>query len=105
MTPRSEQPQYTGADIRVLEGIEAIRARPGMYIGSTGTTGLHHLIWEAIDNATDEAIAGYGRRIWVTIDAGSWVTVRDEARGIPFDPKTFNGKGLPTATIFLTVPH
>ncbi len=105
MTPRTEKRKYTGADIRVLEGIEAIRTRPGMYIGSTGTTGLHHLIWEAVDNATDEAIAGYGDRIWVAIDAENWVTVRDEARGIPFDPKAFNGKTLPTATIILTVPH
>ncbi|CCF85687.1 DNA gyrase/topoisomerase IV subunit B [Nitrolancea hollandica] len=105
MTPRTEKRQYTGADIRVLEGIEAIRTRPGMYIGSTGTTGLHHLIWEAVDNATDEAIAGYGDRIWVAIDGENWVTVRDEARGIPFDPKAFNGKNLPTATIILTVPH
>ena len=97
--------EYTGADIRVLEGIEAIRTRPGMYIGSTSTTGLHHLIWEALDNATDEAIAGYGSNVWIEIDADGWVTVRDEARGMPFDPKIINGKTLPTATIILTVPH
>ncbi len=97
--------RYTGADIRVLEGIEAIRTRPGMYIGSTGATGLHHLIWEALDNATDEAIAGYGQHIWVEVDALGWVTVRDEARGMPFDPKKVNGKTLPTATVILTVPH
>jgi DNA gyrase subunit B len=97
--------RYTGADIRVLEGIEAIRTRPGMYIGSTGATGLHHLIWEALDNATDEAIAGYGKNIWVEVDADGWVTVRDEARGMPFDPKKVNGKTLPTATVILTVPH
>lgn len=96
---------YTGANIRVLEGIEAIRTRPGMYIGSTGTTGLHHLIWEALDNATDEAIAGYGKNIWVEIDRDNWVTVRDEARGMPFDVKKFNGRSLPTATVILTVPH
>jgi DNA gyrase subunit B len=96
---------YTGADIRVLEGIEAIRTRPGMYIGSTGTTGLHHLVWEALDNATDEAIAGYGKNIWAEIDRDGWATVRDEARGMPFDPKKLNGKTLPTATIILTVPH
>jgi DNA gyrase subunit B len=96
---------YTGADIRVLEGIEAIRTRPGMYIGSTGSTGLHHLIWEALDNATDEAIAGYGKHVWIEIDGDGWVTVRDEARGMPFDPKKINGKTLPTATIILTVPH
>ncbi len=101
----TETTRYTGADIRVLEGIEAIRTRPGMYIGSTGATGLHHLIWEALDNATDEAIAGYGEHIWVEIDAEGWVTVRDEARGMPFDPKKINGKTLPTATVILTVPH
>jgi DNA gyrase subunit B len=97
--------EYTGADIRVLEGIEAIRTRPGMYIGSTSTTGLHHLIWEALDNATDEAIAGYGANVWIEIDGDGWAMVRDEARGMPFDPKTINGKTLPTATIILTVPH
>ncbi|HVX28932.1 MAG TPA: type IIA DNA topoisomerase subunit B [Nitrolancea sp.] len=97
--------EYTGADIRVLEGIEAIRTRPGMYIGSTGSTGLHHLIWEALDNATDEAIAGYGKHVWIEIDGEGWVTVRDEARGMPFDPKKINGKTLPTATIILTIPH
>ncbi|HEU5424240.1 MAG TPA: ATP-binding protein, partial [Nitrolancea sp.] len=96
---------YTGADIRVLEGIEAIRTRPGMYIGSTSSTGLHHLVWEALDNATDEAIAGYGQNIWVEIDGDGWASVRDEARGMPFDPKKINGKTLPTATVILTVPH
>ncbi len=101
----TETNRYTGADIRVLEGIEAIRTRPGMYIGSTGATGLHHLIWEALDNATDEAIAGHGKNIWVEVDAQGWVTVRDEARGMPFDPKKINGKTLPTATVILTVPH
>jgi DNA gyrase subunit B len=105
MTVATETRTYTSADIRVLEGIEAIRTRPGMYIGSTGSTGLHHLIWEAVDNATDEAIAGFGENIWVEIDNTGWVTVRDEARGIPFDPKDVNGKKLPAATVILTVPH
>ncbi len=105
MTVATETRTYTSADIRVLEGIEAIRTRPGMYIGSTGSTGLHHLIWEAVDNATDEAIAGYGKNVWVQIDPDGWVTVRDEARGIPFDPKDVNGKKLPAATVILTVPH
>jgi DNA gyrase subunit B len=105
MTVATETRTYTSADIRVLEGIEAIRTRPGMYIGSTGSTGLHHLIWEAVDNATDEAIAGFGENIWVEIDSAGWVTVRDEARGIPFDPKDVNGKKLPAATVILTVPH
>src|ERR1019366_10290134 len=69
---------YTAADIQVLEGIAAIRHRPGMYIGSTSTSGLLHLIWEALDNAVDEAVAGFGKHIWVRIDREGWVTVRDE---------------------------
>jgi DNA gyrase subunit B len=96
---------YTAADIQILEGIQAIRHRPGMYIGSTSTSGLCHLIYEAVDNAVDEANAGYGTHIWVTIDRDGWVTVRDEARGMPFDVKTYQHKKLPAATLILTVPH
>jgi DNA gyrase subunit B len=96
---------YSAADIQVLEGIAAIRHRPGMYIGSTSTSGLLHLIWEALDNAVDEAVAGFGRHIWVSIDAEGWVTVRDEARGMPFDPMLYQGESLPAATVILTVPH
>src|SRR5579883_2264734 len=96
---------YSAADIQVLEGIPAIRHRPGMYIGSTSSSGLVHLIWEALDNAVDEAVAGYGKHIWVTIDRDGWVTVRDEARGLPFDPMLYQDEMLPAATIILTVPH
>src|SRR5207248_772834 len=96
---------YSAADIQVLEGIAAIRHRPGMYIGSTSTSGLLHLIWEALDNAVDEAVAGYGKNIWVSVDRDGWVTVRDEARGMPFDPMLYKGEYLPAATIILTVPH
>jgi DNA gyrase subunit B len=96
---------YSAADIQVLEGIAAIRHRPGMYIGSTSTSGLLHLIWEALDNAVDEAVAGFGKHIWVSIDVEGWVTVRDEARGMPFDPMLYQGKYLPAATVILTVPH
>ena len=96
---------YSSADIQVLEGIAAIRHRPGMYIGSTSTSGLIHLIWEALDNAVDEAVAGYGKHIWVEIDKDSWVTVRDEGRGMPFDPMLYQGEYLPAATVILTVPH
>src|SRR5256886_17710005 len=96
---------YSAADIQVLEGIAAIRHRPGMYIGSTSTSGLLHLIWEALDNAVDEAVAGFGKHIWMSIDREGWVTVRDEARGMPFDPMLYQGKYLPAATIILTVPH
>src|SRR5579859_4101660 len=96
---------YSAADIQVLEGIAAIRHRPGMYIGSTSTSGLLHLIWEALDNAVDEAVAGFGKHIWMSIDGEGWVTVRDEARGMPFDPMLYQGKYQPAATVILTVPH
>jgi len=96
---------YSASDIQVLEGIAAIRHRPGMYIGSTSSSGLVHLIWEALDNAVDEAVAGYGRHIWMTLDREGWVTVRDEARGMPFDPMLYQGDYLPAATVILTVPH
>lgn len=96
---------YSAADIQVLEGIAAIRHRPGMYIGSTSASGLVHLIWEALDNAVDEAVAGFGKDIWVTIDREGWVTVRDEGRGMPFDPMLYQGDYLPAATVILTVPH
>ena len=96
---------YSSADIQVLEGIAAIRHRPGMYIGSTSMSGLIHLIWEALDNAVDEAVAGYGKNVWVQIDQAGWVTVRDEGRGMPFDPMLYQGEYLPAATVILTVPH
>ena len=96
---------YTAADIQILEGIQAIRHRPGMYIGSTSTSGLCHLIYEAVDNAVDEANAGHGKKIWVSIDRKGWVTVRDEARGMPFDLKEYRGKQVPAATLIMTVPH
>ena len=104
-TTRAKKNGYSAADIQVLEGIAAIRHRPGMYIGSTSTSGLVHLIWEALDNAVDEAVAGYGKHIWVHIDQQGWVTVRDEGRGMPFDPMLYQGEFLPAATVILTVPH
>ncbi len=104
--PRSKkQSSYSAADIQVLEGITAIRHRPGMYIGSTSASGLLHLLWEALDNAVDEAVAGFGKHIWVNIERDGWVTVRDEARGMPFDPMLYQGDYAPAATIILTVPH
>ncbi len=101
----TESSVYSAADIQVLEGIAAIRHRPGMYIGSTSTSGLVHLIWEALDNAVDEAVAGYGKHIWVSIDQEGWVTVRDEGRGMPFDLMLYQGDYVPAATVILTVPH
>jgi DNA gyrase subunit B len=104
-TRTKKHPGYSASDIQVLEGVAAIRHRPGMYIGSTSTSGLLHLIWEALDNAVDEAVAGFGKQIWISIDAEGWVTVRDEARGMPFDPMLYQGDYLPAATVILTVPH
>src|SRR5438034_7326876 len=96
---------YTSRDIRVLEGIQAIQLRPAMYIGSTSTSGLVHLIWEALDNAVDEAVAGFGKNIWVSIDQEGWVTVRDEGRGMPFDLMLHQGDYLPAATVIFTEPY
>ena len=76
---------YTAKNITVLEGLEAVRRRPGMYIGSTGPVGLHHLIWEVVDNSIDEAMAGYCDEITVTLLPGHYVEVRDNGRGIPVD--------------------
>ncbi|HEY0756746.1 MAG TPA: toprim domain-containing protein [Ktedonobacteraceae bacterium] len=105
MTRGKKASAYSASDIQVLEGIAAIRHRPGMYIGSTSASGLLHLIWEALDNAVDEAVAGYGAHIWVTLSRDGWVTVRDEARGMPFDAMLYQGEYLPAATVILTVPH
>src|SRR5262245_65349393 len=80
---------YTARDIQVLEGIQAIRLRPAMYIGSTSVSGLVHLLWEALDNSVDEAVAGQGAQIWVEVDRDGIVTVADEGRGMPVDDMTY----------------
>ena len=87
---RVSDASYEAKDITILEGLEAVRRRPAMYIGSTGPRGLHHLIWEVVDNSIDEAMAGYCTRIEVALLDDGGVRVRDNGRGIPVDrhPKT-----------------
>ncbi len=95
---------YNAEHIQVLEGLDPVRKRPGMYIGSTGSQGLHHLIWEVVDNAVDEAMAGYGTRIDVTLLADGGVRVADSGRGIPVDEHPLH-KGKSAAELVLTTLH
>ena len=94
---------YDENQIQVLEGLEAVRKRPGMYIGSTGPRGLHHLVYEIVDNSIDEALAGYCSKIDVVIEQGDIIRVSDDGRGIPVG---INSKtGLPAVTVVFTVLH
>ena len=98
-----ESPHYDAGDITVLEGLEAVRKRPGMYIGSTSERGLHHLVYEIVDNSVDEALAGYNDRISVTILADGGVRVEDAGRGIPV--AMHPTEGIPTLQVVLTILH
>ena len=101
--PEQVSHEYGGSEIQVLEGLEAVRKRPGMYIGSTSSSGLHHLVYEIVDNAIDEALAGYCDEINVIIKEGNVITVTDNGRGIPVDiqPQT----GLPALEVVFTILH
>lgn len=103
MEEKELESHYDADQIQVLEGLEAVRKRPGMYIGTTSSKGLHHLVWEIVDNSIDEALAGYCDHIIVTIEKDNWIRVEDNGRGIPVDTQEKMGK--PAVEVIMTVLH
>jgi DNA gyrase subunit B len=103
MAAKSQPQEYTASQIQVLEGLEPVRKRPGMYIGGTGPEGLHHLVWELVNNSIDEALAGAATRVDVALEADGWVRVSDNGRGIPVDKVAATGKSA--LETVLTVLH
>jgi DNA gyrase subunit B len=103
--PANANADYTADSIKVLGGMEAVRKRPAMYIGSTGELGLHHLVYEVVDNSVDEALAGYADKIEVTIHDDNSITVVDNGRGIPVDNMDIDGEKVPAAQVVMTKLH